>query len=80
LAAATRPNRGGAIRDQLSTKDLSAEPAVDVVGGARRLAEHDERQGKNLTSKLSYLGTLGSVKVFCATHPSSDTLDQIYQG
>ncbi|HYS37431.1 MAG TPA: hypothetical protein VEO01_17575 [Pseudonocardiaceae bacterium] len=37
-------------------------------------------KGKNPNSELSYLGTLGSVKLFCATHPSSDTLDQIYHG
>ena len=37
-------------------------------------------KGKNPNSELSYLSTLGSVKLFCATHPGSDTLDQIYQG
>jgi hypothetical protein len=37
-------------------------------------------KGKNPNSELSYLSTLGSVKLFCATHPSSDTLEQIYQG
>jgi outer membrane murein-binding lipoprotein Lpp len=30
--------------------------------------------------EMMYLTTLGSVKLFCATHPDSATLDQIYQG
>ncbi|HEX5401929.1 MAG TPA: hypothetical protein VFX16_06465 [Pseudonocardiaceae bacterium] len=30
--------------------------------------------------ELNFLTTLGSVKLFCVTHPSDDTLDQIYQG
>jgi hypothetical protein len=37
-------------------------------------------KGQNPNSELTYLGTLGSVKIFCAVHPSSDTTDQIYQG
>lgn len=37
-------------------------------------------KGQNPGSELKYLTTLGSVKVFCAVHPSSDTIDQIYQG
>jgi hypothetical protein len=37
-------------------------------------------RGKNPDSELSYLSTLGSVKLFCAMHPADDTIDQIYQG
>lgn len=37
-------------------------------------------KGKNPNSELGYVSTLGSVKLFCALHPSSDTIDQIYQG
>jgi hypothetical protein len=32
------------------------------------------------SGELNYLTTLGSVKLFCAIHPSGDTLDKIYQG
>ncbi|HEX3782259.1 MAG TPA: hypothetical protein VHX38_21560 [Pseudonocardiaceae bacterium] len=37
-------------------------------------------KGQNANSETTYLTTLGSVKLFCALHPSSDTIDQIYQG
>lgn len=37
-------------------------------------------KGQNPDSELKYLTTLGSVKVFCAVHPSKDTIDQIYHG
>lgn len=35
---------------------------------------------RNQSGEMTYLAALGSVKLFCATHPDNVTIDQIYRG
>ncbi len=70
LAGCATKNGSTSCGDWLAMNTSDQHAAVQTM-----ISDRHQSSGE-----MTYLTTLGSVKLFCATHPDSATLDQIYSG